>query len=364
MMNCVTRATGLVLATLAVVASTAACGSAAPSTTEITLLGYSTGGFREQYTKAVIEPFEQAHPGVRVTYYGVRNSATELAVLRGHKGQDSPPPADVTIIDLSVAKIASDEGLLEDIRLDRVPNAKTLHAIGAELGAFGLPVTYDTLALVYDTRVITPAPTSWTALWDPAHKGRVVIPAEGGGDIQAISLTIVANRLAGNDDYTRDLTPGVERLTALAPLVQTWEPKPDAYTLIASGSADLAIGWNARSQFHVDESQGRLGSVLPAEGTVSQVNVISVVKGTRRRDLVETFINYALGVEAQARFSAAMYYAPTNSTVQLDAATSQRIPLLNEGNRARLIPVDWLQMGAMRERMLEPWRRTIIPASR
>ena len=94
------------------------------------------------------------------------------------------------------------------------------------------------------------------------------------------------------------------------------------------------------------------------------MNVISAVKGTRRRELVETFIDYALSAEAQARFSATMYYAPTNRTAQLDAATSQRIPLLNEANRARLIPVDWLQLGAMRERMLEPWRRTIIPASR
>jgi putative spermidine/putrescine transport system substrate-binding protein len=364
MMHKITRGPGPVLVALTAVVALAACGGAPTAATEITLLGYQTGGFREQYTRAVIEPFEQSHPGVRVTYYGVRNSATELAVLRGHKGQDSPPPADVTIIDLSVATIAKDEGLLDEIRLDRVPNAKTLHAIGAELGAFGLPVTYDTLALVYDTRAVTPAPTSWTALWNPAHKGRVVVPAEGGGDIQAISLTIVANRLAGNDDFARDLTPGIERLTALAPLVQTWEPKPDAYTLVANGTAALAIGWNARSQFHVNESQGRLGSVLPVEGTVSQVNVIAAVKGTRQRELVEAFIDYALGAEAQARFSAAMFYAPTNGTVQLDAATRQRIPLLDEANRARLIPVDWLQVGAMRERILEPWRRTIIPASR
>lgn len=358
------RGTGPWLSALAVAATMAACGGAPSATTEITLLGYQTGGFREQYTKAVIEPFERAHPGARVNFYGVRNSATELAVLRGHKGQDSPPPADVTIIDLSVATIARDEGLLEEVRLDRVPNAKLLQGIGAELGAFGLPVTYDTLALVYDTRAVVPAPTSWNALWDPAHTGRVVIPAEGGGDIQAIALTIVANRLAGNDDYVHDVTPGVERLTALAPLVQTWEPKPDAYTLVASGSADVAIGWNARSQFHVNESGGRLGSVLPADGTVSQVNVIGAVKGTRQRDLVETFIDYALGAEAQARFSAAMYYAPTNTAVQLDDATRQRIPLLDAANRARLIPVDWLQVGAMRERILEPWRRTIIPASR
>ena len=352
------------VAWLALAGAACGCGRTVPSASEITLLAFQTGGFREQYVRAVVEPFEREHPGVRVNFYGVRNSATELAVLRAHKGRDTAPPADVTMIDLSVAKIAHDEALLEEIRRDRVPNGLALHTLGAELGWHGLPVTYDTLALVYNTRALPTAPDSWTDLWNPAHKGRIAIPAEGGGDIQAIAFTIVANRLAGNDDYTRDLTPGVERLVALAPSVQTWEPKPDAYTLVASGTAAMAIGWNARSQFHVDDSSGRLGAVTPREGTVSQVNVISVVAGTRQRDLAETFVNYALSAGAQARFSAAMFYAPTNTTVQLDEGTRRRIPLLDETQRQRLIPVDWLRVGEMRERILEPWRRTIIPASR
>jgi putative spermidine/putrescine transport system substrate-binding protein len=362
----------VVAATLATVVLTVGCGGTAPavdgaggaSPREITLLAFQTGGFREQYVAAVTEPFEREHPGVTVNFYGVRNSATELAVLRAHKEQDSPPPADVTVIDLSVAKIARDEGLLEAIRPDRVPNGASLAPVGAELGWHGLPVTYDTLALVYDTRAVSPPPTSWTALWDPAYKGRVAIPAEGGGDIQAIALTIVANRLAGNADFLATVAPGVEQLVALAPSVQTWEPKPDVYTLVANGSVAMGIGWNARSQLHVAQSQGRLGAVTPEEGTVAQVNVLGVVKGTRQRDLAEDFIDYALSPAVQARFSAAMHYAPTNTRTVLGAAESSRIPLLDEARRRRLIPVDWLQVGDARERMLEPWRRTIIPASR
>jgi putative spermidine/putrescine transport system substrate-binding protein len=344
------------------------CGSADPggeraAAPEITLLAFQTGGFREQYIKAVTEPFERER-GVKVNFYGVRNSATELAVLRAHKGQTSPPPADVTVIDLSVAKIARDESLLEEIRKDRVPNGASLGSVGAELGWHGLPVTYDTLALVYDPRTVSPAPTSWNALWDAAHRGRVAIPAEGGGDIQAIALTIVANRLAGNDDVLADVGPGVQKLAALAPSVQTWEPKPDVYTLVVNGSIAMGIGWNARSQLHVAEAPGRIAAVTPAEGTVAQVNVLGVVAGTRQRDLAEDFVNYALSAEVQARFSSAMHYAPTNTAVRLGDDVARRIPLFDEAQRQRLIPVDWLKVGEARERILEPWRRTIIPASR
>ncbi|MGE0811876.1 MAG: extracellular solute-binding protein [Vicinamibacterales bacterium] len=356
----------LVALALVMAAGAAGCagGGADAETRELTFLGFQTGGFREEYERAVLEPFERAHPGVTVTFYGVRNSATELAVLRAHKGQDAPPPADVTLIDLSVARIARDEGLLEEIRRDRVPNGADVGPVGTELGWHGLPVTYDTLTLLYDPRVVSPAPTSWSDLWDPAYRGRLAIPAEGGGDIQAIALTIVANRLAGHEDYLADPGPGVEKLTALAPGVQTWEPKPDAYTLVVNGTAAMAIGWNARSQLHVGQAPGRIAAVTPREGTVAQVNVLSVVAGTRQRDLAEAFVNYALSPEVQARFSSAMPYAPTNRAVQLDAPVAGRIPLFDPAERERLIPVDWLAVGEARERFLEPWRRTIIPASR
>jgi putative spermidine/putrescine transport system substrate-binding protein len=59
-----------------------------------------------------------------------------------------------------------------------------------------------------------------------------------------------------------------------------------------------------------------------------------------------------------------MPYAPTHTGTRLDETVARRIPLLDPGHRERLIPVDWLQVADARERILEPWRRTIIPASR
>ena len=55
----------------------------------------------------------------------------------------------------------------------------------------------------------------------------------------------------------------MDKLVKLAPAVQTWEPKPDAYTLVANGTSTLSIGYNARSQYYYDQTEGRLRSISP-----------------------------------------------------------------------------------------------------
>ena len=44
-------------------------------------------------------------------------------------------------------------------------------------GDCGPAVTYDHLVMVYDTRNVQPAPTSLSAMWEPAHRGRLAISA-------------------------------------------------------------------------------------------------------------------------------------------------------------------------------------------
>jgi putative spermidine/putrescine transport system substrate-binding protein len=327
---------------------------------EITVMGYR-GAFEDNYMKAVVEPFMKKYPDIKVNYYGVLNAATSLGNMRAQK---DAPQANAVIYDLSVAKIAKEEGLVAEIDLAKVPSYADIAGIGKQLGGFAIPLTYDTLALIYNHDAFPQPPQSWEALWDVGQKGKIAIPAQGGGDIQAILLTLIANRLAGENDYKKSIEPGIVKLVKLAPLVQTWEPKPDAYTLVANGTATLSIGYNARSQFYFDQTGGRMRSVGPVEGTASQVNVISEIAKAPERDATLAFINYALSAEAQANFARTMFYAPTNTKAQVDAATAARIPLMDPAQKDKLIDVDWMSVGDMREGVLQPWRRRIIPASR
>jgi putative spermidine/putrescine transport system substrate-binding protein len=328
---------------------------------EITVMGYR-GAFQDNYVKAVIEPFQKEHPDIKVTYYGVQNAATSLGNMRAQK---SSPQTDAVIYDLSVAKIADEEGLVEKLDPGSLKNYADIADLGKELAGAAIPITYDTLSLLYNNDAFAQgAPDSWEALWDKQQSGKVIIPAQGGGDIQAILLTIIANRLAGEDDYTKTVKPGVDKLVELAPAVQTWEPKPDAYTLVANGTATLSIGYNARAQFYFDQTGGKLQSVGPKEGTAAQVNVISAIANGKNMDATKTFIDYAISPETQARFAEIMFYAPSNTKADVNDETKKRIPYMDAAQREKLIPVNWMTIGDMRDKLLNPWRRQIIPAGR
>src|SRR4051794_34937648 len=89
----------------------------------VTLMAYS-GLFQERYTKAVVEPFMKANPGIKVEYFPMRSSAEMLGNLRAEK---AAPQADVVIMDVSVSKAASDEKLLTKIDEKNVPNVADLY---------------------------------------------------------------------------------------------------------------------------------------------------------------------------------------------------------------------------------------------
>jgi len=180
-------------------------------------------------------------------------------------------------------------------------------------------------------------------------------------DIQGIALTIMANKIAGGGDPATSVDKGIARMVELAPLVQTWDPKPDAYTPVINGTADIGIGWNARSQFYHDESKGVLGVALPQEGSVFQVNMLNLVKGSPNQKAALAFINYALGPEAQKSFTETMFYAPTNKKAQIAKAALDRTAA---GFMNNMVPVDWIAMAKGRDRLTEQWRRQVLPASR
>jgi putative spermidine/putrescine transport system substrate-binding protein len=291
-----------------------------------------------------------------VQYYAFPNSAQMLGTLRAQKAS---PQVDVALMDVSIAKVGSDEGLFAALDSRAVPSIGDLYELATAPGVLGRGVTFDHLALIYNTQAIATAPDSWAALWEQKHTGKVVI--NGVPDIQGTALTIVANKMAGGGDPAAGVDKGLARMIELAPLVQTWEAKPDPYALVINGTADIGVGWNARSQFYKDDSKGLLGVALPKEGSVFQINVVSLVNGSRNQKAAEAFIDYALGSEAQKSFTELMFYAPTNRRAQISKAALDRTAV---GVMDKMIPVDWIAMARMRDRLTEQWRRQVLPASR
>jgi putative spermidine/putrescine transport system substrate-binding protein len=322
---------------------------------EMTLMAY-TGIFQENYTAAVVEPFKAANPGVSVTYFAPVTSAAMLGTLRS---QRTGPQTDVVIMDTTTAAIACAEGLVEKLTPAEVPVMAELFPLAREAGGeCGPAVTFDHFVVVYDTTKVSPAPTSLRALWDEKLRGRLAIAAPP--NIQGLVLTAIVERMEGGD-YRQGVDRAIAKLRTLAPLVQTFDPRPDGYSLILNDQVSFATGWNARSQLYRDQSNGRIGVMLPEEGTAFQINMINVVRGGPNRAAAIAFVNHALGQAAQKAFTERMFYGPTNAQAQIAPAALARTAAAPEF-RDRVIPLDWADIVRVRDTWNNRWRREVIAA--
>jgi putative spermidine/putrescine transport system substrate-binding protein len=317
------------------------------------VMGYS-GIFEDNYKATVVAPY--AATGKPVEFIGGDTSAVMLGQLRTQK---TDPQLDVVIMDTTTAALACAEGLVEPLTPAMLPVLDELDPQArAAGGTCGPGVTFDHLVIVYDTTKVLPAPTSLNVLWDPAWKGKIGIDAPP--NIIGLALTAVLAHSISGDWKKAD--GAFDRLKLLGPSVQTFQPQPDPYTLILNGTLALATGWNARGQLYHDRSQGKLGVMLPAEGTAFQINTINLVKGAKNRDAALAFIAYALSAPAQKAFTERMFYAPTNTHAQIDAAAIGRTAAAPD-NKARVIPIDWPEMLRVRDSWNQRWRRQVITAA-
>lgn len=323
----------------------------------LTLLAYA-GIFQDNYVKAVVEPFQKAFPDIKVNYTSNGTSAQMLGSLRAQK-QD--PQADVVIMDVTTSSIGNAEGLFAKMPADKVPSLAELfpeaRAVGGE---YGPAVTYDHLVLAYDTKALTPPIAKLADLWRPDLQGQIAVSAPP--NIQGLALTAMVEKMEGGD-HRKSIDAAIAKLKTLAPSVKTFEPNPDGYSLILNGVVRVATGWNARSQLYGDQSKGRIGTLLPPEGSVFQINTINVTQGSRNAEAALAFANYALSRQAQKAFTEAMFYAPVNARAEVEPAAIARTASAPE-SRARMIPLDWMEIVKVRDQWSNRWRREIIAAGR
>jgi putative spermidine/putrescine transport system substrate-binding protein len=321
---------------------------------EITLMSYG-GIVEDMYKAAVVQPFMKKFPGVTVKYFAGGSSAQMLGTLRA---QRSSPQIDVAIMDTSVSDVGNKEGVLAKPDPAQVPSLTELFPQALVPGGFGPAVTFDHWVVVYDTDKVKPAPTRFADLWNPQLKRQISLPAMP--NIQGIAATILTAKMLGQD-YRQSIEAAVQKLKELAPAVQTFDPQPDGYTLVLGGSLSLATGWNARAQLFHDQSKGKMGVLLPAEGSVFQINTINLVAGSKNPGAAQAFINYALSADAQKAFTETMFYAPTNAKAKIAPAAAARVAGTPE-TMAKMIPVDWNWIATIRDQWNNRWRREIIPA--
>lgn len=329
-------------------------GRAWAQQTTVTLAAYG-GIFRENYEKYVLEPFHAAHPDITVAYYQMNNSAQNLGTIRG---QAAAPQIDLSLLDLTVAKGGTDEGLFKSVTSAELPVIGELYPQAVVPGVAGPAVTFDSIELIYSPERVRPEPTSWGVFWDSKYSRQVGIG--GMPSLECISLLFILSGQKGKiEDYQAAIEAGFKKLELMAPHVLTWDPRPDGAGLIVGGGLSLSAMWNARAQTYATQNPGKLGVASPVEGSALQINTINLVNNAPQEQAALTFMSYALGREAQKSFTEAMFYAPVNASAKIEPAALARTIAAPE-KMARVIDIDWIKVASLREGILEQWRRRIV----
>lgn len=332
--------------------SVSACGGGSSSNDTaksgtIHLLGYSAK-VEDNYKKAVIEPFEKKYPNIKVKYDAGDNAAKMLGTVRSEKDH---PTDDVVLMDSSISESGHNEGLFEKLDKKDIPNIKNVVPRGRTKG--GYAATFDSFQLLYNKQKMKKAPTSWGSLWD-APNDSLAIPAAP--DIQGMALTRVVAKMQ-DKNYKKDITPAINKISKLRPKTSTWDPNPSSYQAITEKNDTMGIGWNARAQLFSKKSPDKLGTVVPKEGTLFQINTINLTKQSEHKKPARTFINYALSKKAQKSFAETMYYAPTVSGVHLNKDARKRVV---SPKSKSLIGFDWSWMADHQDDWTKKWKREVV----
>lgn len=335
--------------------TTATLPAAAQDKGQITVMAYGDAVFKDNYVAMVTEPFTQGG-GARVQYYASGNSAQMLGTLRAQKAD---PQVDIVIMDTTTAALACAEGLVEKVTPAQLPVLEQIDKLARDAGGeCGPGVTYDNLVMIYNAENVKAAPRRFADMAAPQWRGRVGLGAPP--NIQGLALTAILAGANGGD--WKNIGKALPTLKSIAANTQTFDPKPDAVTSVMSGQVDFTTNWNARSQLVNIQSNGKLGVVLPEEGTAFQINTINVVAGSKNAAQARAFMAYALGTTAQKAFTEKVFYGPTNTTAQITPEALNRTALAPQ-YREKIVAIDWAEMQKLRDTWNQRWRREVITAA-
>jgi putative spermidine/putrescine transport system substrate-binding protein len=175
--------------------------------------------------------------------------------------------------------------------------------------------------VAYNTAAMPSGVASYAALWDPANKGKVVVPSLQ--NTEGLWTLLAASHLETGKPFSEaqyDVESGFKKLAELKPNVLTvYTNQPQAENLLESGEASL-MGGQFSSYTLIRAAAGApVGLSAPKEGVFAMPSGICKVKGGPNETGANAFIDAYLGPEIQTILVAKSFVLPTNPAAAIPA---------------------------------------------
>lgn len=249
---------------------------------------------------------------VDVIYDNYYTNEELLAKLQqGNPGYDVIVPSDYMIA------IMIDEGLLEPLNHDNIPNLANvsedlLNPWYDEGNQYTVPYQWGTTGLAYNKTAIGRELTSWEDLF--GYEGRVAwledLRTMLGIGLRMLGLdpnSEVAEEIEAAKQYLLDHSDNVAAIVA-----------GNSKQLLSQGEVDIAIDYNGNvfglmAECAADAScTTEYAYVIPAEGTIRWTDNLAIPVGAANHALAEVFLDYILDPQVGADISNYVTYGTPN----------------------------------------------------
>jgi putative spermidine/putrescine transport system substrate-binding protein len=182
---------------------------------------------------------------------------------------------------------------------------------------YGISLQWGPNTLLYNTKSVQPAPTSWSAIYSPKYKGAVTVPAN---PIQiadaALYLSKTQPSLGISDPYElteAQLNAAVTLLKAQRPLIKKyWALASDEIELFKNGDAVIGAAWPYQySTLIADKSPVK--QIIPSEGATGWADTWMLAAHAKDPNCAYKWVNWVSSPKVQAEQAISYGETPVNT---------------------------------------------------
>jgi putative spermidine/putrescine transport system substrate-binding protein len=310
--------------------------------------------YGETFKRELAEPFEK-ETGIKVNLiYG--NSVSNLQRVIAQKNS---PQIDIVTLGSDVGTQGFNDGLFEALDPNEFPNLDLANDRGIRRTDSGkimfAPFFLLSYGILYRTDLVPFEITSWNDLWDPRLKNKVGVtsPKLAGG-----AFLLMMNRLANGTES--NVAPGIAKVKTFGQNLLTIEDaEAKQLQLITSGEVWAQTTLIGTGIGAVNKGL-KAKYIVPKEGGVGILDVVSLVKNGPNQEGAKKFINFLLAPERMRRVVEAINAAPTNAAVVMSSEAQSRGAATKE-DLDKLVFFDDQQIIKNRANWSETWDREILP---
>jgi len=253
----------------------------------------------------------------------------------------------VVMMDDPVMIQANKEGVLDKLSSTQIPSLSKLKSGTVHMDCLWANYMQSATGVAINTARLKQVP-SYAALWEPAFKGKLIIPSLQNTEGLAMFLYAAAletGKPLKEAQYQPDAA--FRKLKALKPnLLTVYTQVPQALNLLEQGEASAIGGMIGFNAFERKAKGAPIDLVLPKEGGMAMPTGIAKVKGAPEPELANAFIEAMLGAW-QKQIAEISLALPANTAVAAPAG----LP------KGEIFVPDWAYISEQRKSWVERWDR-------